>query len=104
MVGFLVENMDIHENTAKIILIDLEKAAVNRLNEELKQSKIALNKGDSLTTQIKIISTWKDWYQKSFDTTSDMVSDTKLINNEIEKSKKLIDSVSKSIIDILTKK
>lgn len=91
------------ENTAKSILTNLEKAAVSRLNEELKQSKIAIQKGDSLSTQIQIISTWKDWYQKSFDTTSDMASNSKLINKEIEKSKKMIDSVSNSIITILNK-
>jgi aminopeptidase YwaD len=85
------------ENTAKSILSDLEKAAVIRLNEELKQSKIALNKGDSLATQIEIIAAWKDWYQKSFTTTKDLVSDEKIISKEIEKSKKLIDSIATEI-------
>lgn len=89
------------ENTAKSILSDLEKAAINRLNEELKQSKIALNKGESFATQIEIISAWKDWYQKSFTTTKDLVSDEKIISKEIEKSKKLIDSVATEIEKIL---
>ncbi|SDR65673.1 Zn-dependent amino-or carboxypeptidase, M28 family [Polaribacter sp. KT25b] len=89
------------ENTAKSILSDLEKAAINRLNEELKQSKIALNKGESFATQIEIISAWKDWYQKSFTTTKDLVSDKKIISKEIEKSKKLIDSVATEIEKIL---
>ncbi|MCG1037357.1 M28 family peptidase [Polaribacter sargassicola] len=92
------------ENTAKSILKDLEKSAINRLNEELKQSTIALSKGDSLSTQIKIITAWKDWYLKSFETTSDMVSDKKLINTEIKNSKKKIDSISLSIIKVLNKK
>ena len=89
------------ESTAKSILADLEKAAVSRLNEELKQSKIAINKGDSLSTQIKIIDAWKDWYQKSFKTVNDMVSDEKIINKEIEKSQKTIDSIAKEITKIL---
>lgn len=89
------------ENTAKSILSDLEKAAVSRLNEELKQSKLAINKGDSLTTQIKIINAWKDWYQKSFKTVNDMVSNEKIINKEIIDSEKLIDSISLNIIEKL---
>jgi Zn-dependent M28 family amino/carboxypeptidase len=89
------------ENTAKSVLSDLEKAAVVRLNEELKQSKIALNNGDSLATQIEIIRAWKDWYQKSFATTKDLVSDKKIISKEIEKSQKLIDSITNEIEKIL---
>ena len=92
------------ENTAKLILNDIEKAAVSRLNEELLQSKIAINKGDSLSTQIKIITAWKDWYQKSFKTTTDMVSDKKMISDNIESSQKLIDSISNKIITELQKK
>jgi Zn-dependent M28 family amino/carboxypeptidase len=92
------------ENTAKLILLDLKKAAVSRLNEELKQSKIAINNGDSLATQIAIIRAWKDWYQKSFETTKELVSDKKNISKEIEKSQKLIDSISTTIIKEITKK
>jgi hypothetical protein len=51
------------EKTAVSILSDLEKSAIARLNEELKQSKIALNKGDALATQIEIIEAWKNWYK-----------------------------------------
>lgn len=92
------------ENTAKSILSDLEKAAVARLNEEWKQSKIAINKGDSLATQIQIIEAWKDWYQKSFTTTLDLVNNDVLINKQIESSKQLIDSISVDIIKKLEQK
>ncbi|MEE9408178.1 MAG: M28 family peptidase [Polaribacter sp.] len=94
--GYTLLNAD--ENTAKSILFNLEKAAVSRLNEELKQSKIALNKGDSLKTQLLIINAWNNWYQESFTTTIDMVSYKNNLNKEIENSKKLIDSISKTII------
>ena len=87
------------ENTAISILKKTEKAAISRLNEELKQSKIALNKGDSLHTQIAIISAWKDWYVKSFATTLDMTNENSEIKKEIEGSQKLIDSISKKIIE-----
>ncbi len=92
------------ENTAKSILSNLKKSAIHRFNEELKQSKIAINKGDSLSTQIEIINAWKDWYKKSFTTTLDMVSNEELINQEIENSQKLIDSISLTIIRELKNK
>ena len=91
------------ENTAKSILLNLETKAKNRLIEELKQSKIAINNGDSLKTQIEIIKAWTDWYKKSFSTTLDLVSNNKLINKNIQESQKLIDSISKTIIDKLEK-
>jgi len=87
------------ENTAKSILTTLEKAAIIRLNEELKQSKIALNTGGSLKTQIEIITAWKNWYQRSFATTLDMVSNRKLIHKEIANSQKLIDSIATKVIE-----
>lgn len=86
------------KNTAKSILLDLEIAAKSRLNEELKQSKIAINNGDSLKTQIEIITAWNNWYQKSFETTKDLISNENIIKSNIEKSKKLVDSISKAII------
>jgi hypothetical protein len=92
------------EKTAISILSDLEKSAIARLNEELKQSKIALNKGDTLATQIEIIEAWKNWYKQSFTTTFDMVSDKKMIQKEVEKSQQLIDSISSTIIKKLKQK
>ena len=92
------------EKTAKSILSNLEKSAVNRLNEELKQSKIAINKGESLANQIEIIDAWKNWYNTSFETTSDFVATKKVIQKEIEKSQQLIDSISASIIKKLENK
>ena len=44
-----------------------------------------------------IIAAWKDWYLKSFATTLVLVSDEKYISKEIEKSQKLIDSISLKI-------
>ena len=92
------------KNTAKTIIADLEKAAIIRLNKELKQSKIALNSGDSLNTQIEIINAWKDWYKNSFTTTLDLVSNEQLINKEIASSHKLMDSIATRIINQLQKK
>lgn len=92
------------KNTAKKIIANLEKAAVQRLNEELKQCKIALSNGDSLKTQIEIINTWKDWYKNSFTTTLDLVSNEQGISKEITRAHKLMDSIAAKIIDQLQKK
>ena len=92
------------DDYAKTILVNLEKAAVHRLEEELQQSKIALNKGDSLSTQIAIITAWKDWYHNSFTTTLDVVTDKKIFEIEIQKSSKLIDSIATKIVEELRNK
>lgn len=91
------------ENTAKNIIKDIQISAVSRLNEELKQSKIALQKGDSLKTQIAIINAWEDWYIKAADTASDMVTNSQLINTQLNSSKDTIKSVAKGIRAILNK-
>jgi len=96
--------LNANEETAKVILSDLEKSAIKRLNEELKQSKIAINNGESLSIQIEIITAWNDWYQKSFETTKDIVSDENSIKKEIKQSQKLIDSISTKIIETLQQK
>jgi Zn-dependent M28 family amino/carboxypeptidase len=95
--AFTLLNAD--ENTAKTILSKLEKAAINRLNEELKQSKIAINKGGSLETQIEIINAWNDWYQKSFAATYDLVSNENSIKKEVENFQKMIDTISIKMIE-----
>ena len=92
------------KNTARLILRNIEKAAISRLNEEQSQSEVSLTKGDSLETQIAIISAWNDWYSKTALTTIDIVKDSTAFKNEIKKSQKLIDSMSLKIIKKLVKK
>jgi Zn-dependent M28 family amino/carboxypeptidase len=92
------------ENTAKTMIANLEKTAVHRLNEELKQSEIALHRGDSLSTQVAIITAWKDWYKKSFSTTLDLVSNKQSIEKEITSAHELMDSIAATITNQLQKK
>jgi aminopeptidase YwaD len=99
-----LELINADEISAKKILSTLEKSAVARLNEELKQGKIAIQKGDSLKTQIQIIDAWEDWYLKSVQTTTDMVSDNNVIKTTIETTQNTIKSVAKGIREILNKK
>lgn len=92
------------ETTAKQVLATIEKAAVARLNEELKQGKLAIQKGDSINTQIEIINAWEGWYLKATNTTTDMVSDSNIIKTDIETTQNTIKSVAKGIRAIFNKK
>ncbi|WP_440068364.1 M28 family peptidase [Tenacibaculum discolor] len=87
--------------TAKSILQNIEKAALSRLEEEKKQSEIALKKGDSLSIQLSIISAWKDWYINSTKTTLDMIKDSPKHQGYIKEASKKIDSISSKIIEEL---
>jgi Zn-dependent M28 family amino/carboxypeptidase len=99
-----LELINSDENSAKKVLSTIEKAAVARLNEELKQGKLAIQKGDSIKTQVQIINAWEDWYLKSVQTATDMVSDNNLIKTDIETTQNTIKSVAKGIREILDKK
>ncbi|WP_347172891.1 M28 family peptidase [Polaribacter uvawellassae] len=90
-------------NTAKKVLKNIENAAISRLNEELKQGKLAIEKGDEVKTQLEIIAAWEDWYVKAAATTSDMVSDVSLIQSEIEKVQTVIKEKAASITQELSK-
>ena len=78
------------ENTAKAIIKDIEKAALVRLNEELKQGKLAIEQGESKDLQIEIIKAWEDWYVRALASSIDMLSDESLIKDDIKESQILI--------------
>ncbi|WP_299676073.1 M28 family peptidase [uncultured Tenacibaculum sp.] len=92
------------KTTATTILNEIEVAALARLQEEKEQSKIALSKGDSLTTQVRIINAWNDWYVKSAEKTLDMVKDSLTLKKEISKTQEKINTTSKQIVEELSKK
>ena len=85
-------------STAKTIIAEIEKAALARLNEELKQGKLAIARGESKETQIEIIKAWEDWYIKALETTSDMVSDELLVKEQILNATKHISRFSSQIL------
>jgi aminopeptidase YwaD len=99
--AFTLINAD--ENTAKNVLKNIESAAVTRINEELKQGKLAIDKGEKLKTQKEIIAAWQDWYIKATETVVDMVSDINLIQSEIEKTQAIINNISKKNTALLDK-
>ena len=79
-----------NEVTAKNLIEKTEKAGLNRLNEELKQSQLALLRGDSLHIQHAIIDAWEDWYIKAIASHYDMVLDSTSIQARVEKSQNTI--------------
>ena len=99
--AFTLINAD--ENTAKNVLKSIEFAAIERINEELKQGKLAIDKGGKLETQKEIIAAWQDWYIKATATVVDMVSDVNLIQSEIEKTQAVINNISKKNTALLDK-
>jgi Zn-dependent M28 family amino/carboxypeptidase len=99
--GFELINAD--ETTAKNVLKTIEIAALARLDEELKQGKIAISKGESIAVQKEIITAWEDWYVKAAKTTLDMVSDPKSFKAEIEKTQAVIKEKAKNNSSLLEK-
>ena len=99
-----LELINADETTAKKVLKSIEKAAVNRLNEELKQGKIAIEKGETINSQIEVIEAWEDWYVKAIATVTDMVSNQELITAEIETTKNTVKGVAKGIKEVISKK
>ena len=96
-----IELVNSNENTAKRVLENIEQTAINRLEEEQKQSQLAMKNGDALEEQIEIIKTWEDWYLKAASTTSDMVNDEGLIKSSIQATQKAISEKAKSVLDRL---
>jgi len=86
-------------DTAKSIMNTVETAAIERLNEELKQGNIAIENGEDLKTQIEIIEAWEDWYVKALETIKDVVQDKSLIEEELNISQKNIKQRAEKIIE-----
>ncbi|MCK0108195.1 M28 family peptidase [Flavobacteriaceae bacterium S0825] len=96
-----IELVNSDETTAKRVLESIEQAAMSRLEEEQKQSELAIENGDTLEEQIEIINTWKNWYIKAASTTSDMVNDESQIKSNIEATQKAISDKAKSVLEAL---
>ncbi|MFD2551450.1 M28 family peptidase [Bizionia sediminis] len=94
--------LNANTTTAKMIIEATEKAAISRLNEELKQGRIALKKGDKLAEQMEIIKAWEDWYVKAIGTTIDMVSDENSLKETVNSAQTTIKNKAANIRRELT--
>ncbi len=84
--------------TAKNIISTIETAAISRLQEELKQGKIAIKNGDKIAEQIDIIKAWQDWYTKAIASTVDMVSGENTLNDAIKKAQASVSTTAENSI------
>ena len=82
------------DNLARETIKHIESSAIERLNEELKQGKLAMERGYDLKTQIAILEAWKDWYTKAIASVKDMVTDASLISEDILQSQNIIKAVT----------
>lgn len=99
--AYILLNAD--ETTAKNMIDTIETAAITRLNEELKQGKIAIKKGDKLAEQIEIIKAWEDWYVKAIATTVDMSPEATSLKEAIEKAQASVRATSEAALFELNK-
>lgn len=97
--AYILLNAD--ENTAQEMLETIKSAAISRLEEELKQGKIALTKGDKLSEQIEIIKAWEDWYLKAIASISDMSPKSTILNAAIKKTQQEISASANQAIGAL---
>lgn len=74
------------EDTALKIIKELEIAAKDRISEELKQGRLAMEKGEEIDKQLVIIDAWADWYVKAVESTKDLVNDKLTIEEELLKA------------------
>jgi hypothetical protein len=61
------------EETAQQLLTMLMASATIRMNKEFELSKAAVAEGKAIGEEEEILNAWRDWYQKSFETVSDVV-------------------------------
>ena len=97
-IAFELLNSD--KTSAISILKDIEQAAITRLDEELYQSKLAIENGETLESQIDIIKTWEEWYLKTSNSVIDMLEDDASLKNDIKQTQ---DKISNLVDEILKK-
>ena len=96
--GIAFELLNSDKDTATSILKDIEHSALARLNEEQHQSKLAIENGETLESQIDIIKTWEDWYLKTSNSVIDMLDVQTSLKNEIKQTQDKISNRANEIL------
>lgn len=91
------------ESTAENVIEEVRIAGLQRLDDELVESKKAIANGASVDSQIEIIKAWEDWYLKALSTTTDMVGNASLINERIAAARTEIKQKASNHIKALNK-
>jgi hypothetical protein len=93
------------EKTAQELILILKASAEIRLKKEFELSKAAIAAGKSKSEEEEILNAWSDWYQKSIDTVSDIISkEDKKIPMEISKAQAEIGKLKGSLVQALDAK
>lgn len=74
--------------TATTILEEVKQAGMARLEEELKQSRMAIAAGSTKEAEAEIIQAWGSWYIESAATVVDIVDDQSQIMDQISEAQK----------------
>ncbi|MGY0391127.1 M28 family peptidase [Bizionia sp. KMM 8389] len=90
-----------NETTAINMVSTIEDAAIERLTEELKQGKKAIEKGGKRSEQVNIIKAWEDWYVKAIASTNDMAPQAKYLQEAIVKAQASVSSAAEKAISNL---
>jgi len=77
-------------STAITIIDEVKTAALDRLEEELRQSKMAIEQGTNKDSQIEIIKAWEDWYVKALASCDDVAIDSNEVKNEIASAQQAV--------------
>jgi len=59
-------------NVARVVIGELENAALARLEVEFELSRSAIDRGDDSDEQILIVDTWASWYRDALRATEDI--------------------------------
>lgn len=90
------------ESAFNLINSELENSAISRLNVEFELSKSALENDGDLDTEVDILNTWSDWYEKSLQSTEDILSDLSFRHvNVIDSSRQAVTTQRDNLIDEL---
>ena len=91
--GFTLINGDVH--FAEELKGTILKAAEERLKAEFELSTASIKKGNSKADEIKILTTWANWYQDAIASLSDLISESDVeFQYEIRKGQKLVGEIA----------
>ncbi|MEQ9090250.1 MAG: DUF4910 domain-containing protein [Balneola sp.] len=90
------------KKAATLILEETTNAAIDRLNVEFELSKNELSENADLEKEIDILETWADWYVKSIEQSSDILSqEDPMFTEQIDASTQKVISEKNALVDLL---
>ena len=95
--GFSLINGDVH--FAQELKATILEAAQSRLEAEFELSKASIKKGNRKSDEIKIITTWANWYQDTIASLSDVILESDAeFHYEIRKGQKLVGELASDYV------